>query len=257
MPGELLKGDHLWVQTQDATALRVVTQLRDGTEKPFEAPVSCPDCRGPLIEVSEASYGRCANGHTCRSRVHARLLHLFVSDDEFRRHLEGWRFAPGPVISDLIDRQEIVDGRELFHLTTAQVEGALRKETEARWGPGLAGGFFRALSFLTSCGYREAMSRVLPWSMSGPADVVTAAFESLNEAAAATIADMRARGIPPDIADELATFLEPSWRREILAAWEAGGLRLSGAPDEREAANSAAKNYLKWHRPRVRPESRR
>jgi DNA ligase (NAD+) len=54
-----------------------VVELRDGTERPFVMPVTCPDCHSPLAPAKEGDIDmRCVNTRDCPAQVRGRVEHI-------------------------------------------------------------------------------------------------------------------------------------------------------------------------------------
>jgi len=73
----LLIGDTIVVRKAGDVIPEVVgsvERLRDGSETPWEPPVSCPSCGGPVTRLEGEAVTRCTNAK-CPAQRHERLLH--------------------------------------------------------------------------------------------------------------------------------------------------------------------------------------
>jgi len=73
----LLIGDTIVVRKAGDVIPEVVgsvERLRDGSETPWEPPVSCPSCGGPVTRLEGEAVTRCTNA-SCPAQRHERLLH--------------------------------------------------------------------------------------------------------------------------------------------------------------------------------------
>lgn len=87
----------------------VITEMRDGTERPFRMPTRCPVCGTPLVRKEGEVALRCPNAQ-CESRKHEALAY-FASRKNF--NIEGL----GPqIIAALVDAELINDAADIFTL---------------------------------------------------------------------------------------------------------------------------------------------
>ena len=106
-------GDYVIIQKAGEVipeVVSVVKEKRDGTERDFVFPTTCPECGAPLMRVEgEAAY-RCTDAMTCPAQVREGIIH-FASRDAM--NIEGL----GPaVIAQLLDNGLIANAADLYYL---------------------------------------------------------------------------------------------------------------------------------------------
>ncbi|SHI41545.1 NAD-dependent DNA ligase LigA [Lutispora thermophila] len=95
--------------------VEVVKEDRDGTQKPFEMPRTCPACGSEAVRIEGEAVIRCTNA-SCPAQLRRALFH-FVSRDAM--NIEGL----GPqIISMLMDRGFVKDAGDLYLLKDRREE---------------------------------------------------------------------------------------------------------------------------------------
>jgi len=90
--------------------VRVLTEDRDGSEKPVPLPEQCPECQGPVSKAAGEVVPRCTNPH-CPARTIERLKH-FVSRNAM--DIDG---LGEKQLQQLIDRGRLRDVADLYTLS--------------------------------------------------------------------------------------------------------------------------------------------
>ncbi|MEW5826654.1 MAG: NAD-dependent DNA ligase LigA [Candidatus Bipolaricaulota bacterium] len=132
---DLRIGDRVWVTRAGDVIPRVespLAELRDGSERPFSMPETCPSCGTAVVRLPEEAATRCLNA-TCPARIKQSILH-FVSRDGLDIQGLGTR-----LVAQLVDRGLVQRFGDLFRLdrkTLAELD---------RMGPTSAERLLRAL----------------------------------------------------------------------------------------------------------------
>ncbi len=88
----------------------MVTERRDGSEREFVFPRTCPACGAPVIRLEEEAAWRCSDPMTCPAQVREGIIH-FASRDAM--NIEGL----GPaVIYQLLQAGLIQTAADLYYL---------------------------------------------------------------------------------------------------------------------------------------------
>ncbi len=206
-----------------------VIELRDGSERAFEMPTSCPSCGTALAPAKEGDVDiRCPNTRSCPSQLRERIFHL-AGRGAFDIEALGWEAAAA-----LIDSGAIADEGDVFGLDAA----ALRRVPL----------FSRADGEVTTNGQRlldnlqkatqQPLWRVLV-ALSirhvGPtaARALATALGSLDVIESASEDELAAvDGIGPTLATSVAEWFAVDWHRDIVRKWRVTGVRMADERDE-------------------------
>lgn len=93
----------------------VLTKKRDGTERLFQMPTTCPSCNGPVVRPEGESAHRCLN-RTCPDQVKAAIAH-FTSRDGL--DIEG---LGRKIVALLVDRGLVRSAADLYRLRVEDLE---------------------------------------------------------------------------------------------------------------------------------------
>lgn len=111
-------GDYVVIQKAGEVipeVVSVVQERRDGSEREFVFPHSCPVCGAPAIRLEEEAVWRCSDPMTCPAQVREGIIH-FASRDAM--NIEGL----GPaVITQLLQHGLIANAADLYYLTKEQL----------------------------------------------------------------------------------------------------------------------------------------
>ena len=195
--------------------VRVLTEERDGSERPFEMPAHCPMCDSQVYrEEGEAAY-RCV-GLACPAKL-KESLRFFGSRNAL--DIEG---LGEKLIDQLVEKKLVADSADLYRLdeeTLASLE---------RMGAKSARNLMEELGrkkdttlsrFVTALGIRhvgEATAGVLADHFGSLDGIMTADEEALTEV----------RDIGPEVAKSIAGFFADDANRRVIEKLLAAGFRL-------------------------------
>ncbi|HSK27877.1 MAG TPA: NAD-dependent DNA ligase LigA [Jiangellales bacterium] len=217
-----------------------VVDLRDGSERAFEMPTSCPACGTALRPEREGDVDiRCPNARSCPAQLRERLFHV-ASRGALDIEALGWEGSQG-----LLDAGVVTDEGDLFGLTEEQLarvelytRAATRKEREAGAGERVLNANGRKLLDNLEQARSQPLWRVLV-ALSirhvGPtaARALAQSFGSLDRIETATTEELAAvDGVGPTIAEALEEWFAVDWHREVLRKWRAAGVRAEDDVDE-------------------------
>jgi len=206
-----------------------VVDLRDGSEREFVMPTTCPECGTTLAPAKESDIDiRCPNSRSCPAQLRERVFHLAGRGG---LDIEGLGYeAATALLSDNI----IVDEGDLFTLTD---EKLLRSEFFTTRDGALSANGARLLANLEQAKDRPLWRILVALSIRhvGPtaARALAVAFGSLEGIMSATqeqLADVE--GVGSTIAVALTEWFAVDWHRAIIEKWRAAGVRMHDERDE-------------------------
>ena len=200
-----------------------VTDLRDGTERAFEMPVTCPACGTTLAREEGEVDWRCPNTRSCPSQLRERLFHL-AGRGAFDIEVLGWEAAAA-----LLDAGLITDEGDLFGLTEESLSASpffVSKQGS------LTVNAVKLLSNLEEARRRPLWRILVALSIRhvGPtaARALATEFGSLDVIAAASEEQLAlVDGVGPTIAASVAAWFGVDWHRAIVDKWRAAGVQLA------------------------------
>jgi DNA ligase (NAD+) len=205
-----------------------VVALRDGSERAFVMPTTCPECGTRLAPSKEGDVDiRCPNTRHCPAQLRERLFHV-ASRQAFDIEMLGYEAAVA-----LLDAQIVADEGDLFALTADDLMRSdffTTKPTPSKPAVLTA----NAQKLLTNL--EEAKSRPL-WRVlvalsirhMGPtaSEELARAFGSLDVIASSTVEQLAsADGVGPIIAEAIVEWFEVDWHRSIVDKWRLAGVRM-------------------------------
>ncbi|MGD1237185.1 NAD-dependent DNA ligase LigA [Mycobacterium seoulense] len=207
-----------------------VVDLRDGSEREFVMPTTCPECGTPLAPAKEGDADiRCPNARSCPAQLRERVFHV-AGRGAF--DIEGLGYEAAIA---LLKAGVIADEGDLFTLTE---DDLLRTDLFRTKAGTLSANGRRLLDNLDKA-KAVALWRVLV-ALSirhvGPtaARALATEFGSLDAIMAASTERLAAvEGVGPTIAAALTEWFTVDWHRAIVDKWRAAGVRLA---DERDAS---------------------
>ncbi len=207
-----------------------VVELRDGSEREFVMPTTCPECGTTLAPAKEGDADiRCPNSQTCPAQLRERVFHV-AGRGAF--DIEGLGYEAGIA---LLQAGVITDEGDLFGLTE---DDLLRTDLFTTKAGSLSANGKRLLANLGKA-KAQALWRVLV-ALSirhvGPtaARALAGEFGSLEAITAASEEELAAvEGVGPTIAAAVVDWFTVDWHRAIVAKWQAAGVRMA---DERDAS---------------------
>jgi DNA ligase (NAD+) len=199
-----------------------VAALRDGSERAFVMPTHCPACGTRLAPAKEGDVDlRCPNARTCRSQLRERV---FAVAGRGAFDIEGLGFQAAEA---LLEDGVITDEGDLFALDE---DALLRTEFFRTKDGALSANGAKLLANLQVAKERPLWRVVVALSIRhvGPtaARELARAFRDLDRIAAASEDELAAvEGVGPTIAQAVVDWFAVDWHREIVAKWQAAGVR--------------------------------
>ena len=199
-----------------------VAALRDGSERAFVMPTHCPACGTRLAPAKEGDVDlRCPNVRTCRSQLRERV---FAVAGRGAFDIEGLGFQAAEA---LLEDGVITDEGDLFALDE---DALLRTEFFRTKDGALSANGAKLLANLQVAKERPLWRVVVALSIRhvGPtaARELARAFRDLDRIAAASEDELAAvEGVGPTIAQAVVDWFAVDWHREIVAKWQAAGVR--------------------------------
>ncbi|PRW62646.1 NAD-dependent DNA ligase LigA [Actinopolyspora mortivallis] len=207
-----------------------VVDARDGTERSFTMPDTCPECGSELRREKEGDVDiRCPNARSCPAQLRERLFHL-AGRGAFDIEVLGYESA-----SALLDAGVLVDEGDVFHLDE---EKLLRTELFRAKDGSLTVNGHKLLNNLESAKQQPLWRVLVALSIRfvGPtaAQALAREFGSLDSVEKADEEELAAvDGVGPTIARAVREWFEVDWHREVVHKWRAAGVRME---DERDSA---------------------
>jgi DNA ligase (NAD+) len=207
-----------------------IVDLRDGSEREFVMPTTCPECGTTLAPAKEGDADiRCPNARLCPAQLRERVFHV-AGRGAF--DIEGLGYEAAIA---LLKAGVIADEGDLFSLTEDDLlrtelfttkSGALSangKRLLANLGTAKAAPLWRVLVALSIRHVGPTAARALATEF-GSLDAITSA--STEQLAAV-------EGVGPTIADAVTEWFTVDWHRAIVDKWRGAGVRMA---DERDAS---------------------
>lgn len=207
-----------------------VVDLRDGTEREFIMPTTCPECGTELAPAKEADVDiRCPNSRYCPAQLRERVFHV-AGRGAFDIEALGYEAATA-----LLTAGVIADEGDLFTLTEEDLlrtdlfttqKGVLSKNGQAlltNLDKAKAQPLWRVLVALSIRHVGPTAARALATEF-GELDAITGA--STEQLAAV-------EGVGPTIAAAVTEWFDVDWHRAIVDKWRDAGVRMA---DERDAS---------------------
>ena len=200
-----------------------VVDLRDGSEREFVMPTTCPDCGTALKPEKEGDADiRCPNSRSCPAQLRERLFHL-AGRGGFDIDVLGYEAAAA-----LLDAGVVQDEGDVFDLDEDKLlQASLFRLKDG----GLTANGSKLLSAIAAAKERPLWRVLVALSVRhvGPTAAQALARELRSvDAVFAADADRLAGvdGVGPVIAVALREWWEVDWHRAIVAKWRAAGVRL-------------------------------
>ena len=209
--------------------LAPVVDLRDGTEREFVMPTTCPECGTTLAPAKEGDADiRCPNTRSCPAQLRERVFHA-AGRGAF--DIEGLGYEAATA---LLQAGVIADEGDLFALTA---EDLLRTELFTTKSGELSANGKRLLANLGKAKSQPLWRVLVALSIRhvGPtaARALAGEFGSLDAVIEASEDKLAAvEGVGPTIAAAVIEWFGVDWHRAIVDKWRAAGVRMV---DERDA----------------------
>jgi DNA ligase (NAD+) len=215
-----------------------VVDLRDGSERAFVMPTSCPACGTALKPEREGDKDiRCPNARSCPAQLRERLFHV-AGRGAFDIEALGYEGASALLEDSGLDdsglhTSVLDDEGGLFELTAEQLRGVplfTRKDGE------LSANGAKLLSNLEKAKSQPLWRVLVALSIRhvGPtaARALAQAFPSMEQIRAADAAELAAvEGVGPTIADAVQEWFAVDWHAQVVDRWKAAGVVMADAVD--------------------------
>jgi DNA ligase (NAD+) len=200
-----------------------VADKRDGTEREFVMPTTCPACGSPLAPAKEGDIDiRCPNSRTCPAQLRERVFHL-AGRGALDIEVLGYKAAVA-----LLESGVITDEGDLF---TLDAEALARCDFFVNKNGTLGSNAVRLLANLEEVKQRPLWRVLVALSIRhvGPTAAAALAHEfgsidAIRSADRETLAAVE--GVGPTIAESLVEWFTVDWHREVVEKWRAAGVRL-------------------------------
>ncbi|MGE2690616.1 NAD-dependent DNA ligase LigA [Mycolicibacterium pulveris] len=206
-----------------------VVDLRDGSEREFVMPTTCPECGTTLAPAKEGDADiRCPNTRSCPAQLRERVFHLAGRG---ALDIEGLGYEAAAA---LLTSGVITDEGDLFTLGS---EDLLRTELFRTKDGALSANGKRLLVNLHEAKTRPLWRILVALSIRhvGPtaARALATEFGSLEAIMSASEERLAAvEGVGPTIAAAVTEWFTVDWHRAIVDKWSAAGVRLADERDE-------------------------
>ena len=210
-----------------------VVEKRDGTERTFVMPTTCPECGTPLAPEKQGDADiRCPNTRSCPAQLRERLFHV-AGRGAFDIEGLGYKAAAALLACGLV-----TDEGDLFALTAADLGRCAfftRAPEPHEEGTPLSANAELLLRQLEQARTRPLWRVLVALSIRhvGPtaAQALARAFGSLDAIRSATVEELAAvDGVGPVIAEALAEWFAVEWHASIVDRWRASGVSLADEP---------------------------
>ncbi|MDI3314226.1 MAG: NAD-dependent DNA ligase LigA [Mycobacterium sp.] len=205
-----------------------IVDLRDGSEREFVMPTTCPECGARLAPAKEGDVDiRCPNARSCPAQLRERL---FYAAGRGALDIEGLGYEAAVA---LLQAHVITDEGDLFSLTE---DDLLRTELFRTKAGTLSANGKRLLENLQKAKNRPLWRVLVALSIRhvGPtaARALAARFGSMDAIMSASVEQLAAvEGVGPTIAEAVSEWFSVDWHRAIVEKWRAAGVRMA---DERD-----------------------
>ena len=207
-----------------------VVDLRDGSEREFVMPTTCPECGTTLAPAKEGDADiRCPNSRSCPAQLRERVFHV-AGRGAFDIEGLGYEAATALLKAGVID-----DEGDLFSLTE---DDLLRTDLFVTKAGTLSANGKRLLANLDTAKKQPLWRVLVALSIRhvGPtaARALATEFGSLDAITSASTEQLAAvEGVGPTIADAVTEWFTVDWHRQIVDKWRSAGVRMT---DERDAS---------------------
>ena len=201
-----------------------VVDLRDGSEREFVMPTTCPACGTPLRAEKEGDADiRCPNNRSCPAQLRERLFHL-AGRGALDIDVLGYEAA-----SALLAAEVVRDEGDVFSLTE---EDLLRTSLFRRKDGGLTTNGSKLLDAIAAARSRPLWRVLVGLSIRhvGPtaAQALSRRFRSLDAIRAATLNELAStEGVGPVIGQAVQDWFAVDWHQSIVDRWAAAGVSLA------------------------------
>jgi DNA ligase (NAD+) len=206
-----------------------VVDLRDGSEREFVMPTTCPECGTTLAFEKEGDADiRCPNAQRCPAQLRERVFHVASRS---ALDIEGLGYEAGVA---LLQAQVITSEGDLFSLTG---DDLLRTELFRTKAGELSANGKRLLVNLDKAKSAPLWRVLVALSIRhvGPtaARALATEFGDIDAIVSASVEQLAAvEGVGVTIADAVTEWFSVDWHREIVDKWRAAGVRMADERDD-------------------------
>jgi DNA ligase (NAD+) len=206
-----------------------VVDLRDGTEREFVMPTTCPECGTTLAPAKEGDADiRCPNTRSCPAQLRERVFHV-AGRGAF--DIEGLGYEAAVA---LLQAGVITDEGDLFTLGS---DDLLRTDLFRTKGGDLSANGKRLLVNLHEAKAQPLWRVLVALSIRhvGPtaARALATEYGSLDAVMSASEEELSVvEGVGPTIAAAVTEWFTVDWHRAIIDKWRAAGVRMADERDE-------------------------
>ncbi|MBV9320965.1 MAG: NAD-dependent DNA ligase LigA, partial [Mycobacterium sp.] len=207
-----------------------IVDLRDGSEREFVMPTTCPECGTTLAPAKEGDADiRCPNARSCPAQLRERVFHVASRG---ALDIEGLGYEAGIA---LLKAHVITDEGDLFSLTE---DDLLRTELFRTKAGELSANGRRLLANLDKAKAAPLWRVLVALSIRhvGPtaARALATEFGSLEAITSASTEQLAVvEGVGPTIAAAVTEWFTVDWHRSIVDKWRTAGVRMA---DERDTS---------------------
>ncbi|MDX6297127.1 MAG: ligase [Nocardioidaceae bacterium] len=213
-----------------------VAELRTGDEREFVMPTECPACGTPLAPAKEGDADiRCPNQRSCPAQLRERVYHV-AGRGAFDIEVLGFEAAAA-----LLDASVIQDEGDLFTLDEEKLLTVPLFTRAPKKGEGdaavLSANGARLLTNLEQRKNQPLWRVLVGLSIRhvGPtaARALAESFGSMDAIQQAGIEELAAvDGVGMTIAESVQEWFDVDWHRDVVAKWQAAGVRMVDERDE-------------------------
>lgn len=206
-----------------------VADLRNGSEREFVMPTTCPECGTVLAHEKEGDADiRCPNSRSCPAQLRERVFHV-AGRGAFDIEALGYEAAIA-----LLSAGAIEDEGDLFSLTA---EDLLRTDLFKTKNGSLSANGSRLLENLDKAKQQQLWRVLVALSIRhvGPtaARALATEFGELEAIEGASVEQLAAvEGVGATIAAAVVDWFTVDWHRAIVDKWRAAGVRMADERDE-------------------------
>lgn len=206
-----------------------VADLRNGSEREFVMPTTCPECGTVLAHEKEGDADiRCPNSRSCPAQLRERVFHV-AGRGAFDIEALGYEAAIALLSAGVIE-----DEGDLFSLTA---EDLLRTDLFKTKNGSLSANGSRLLENLDKAKQQQLWRVLVALSIRhvGPtaARALATEFGELEAIEGASVEQLAAvEGVGATIAAAVVDWFTVDWHRAIVDKWRAAGVRMADERDE-------------------------
>lgn len=226
-----------------------LVEQRDGSEKEFEFPATCPSCGAPLAPEKESDQDwRCSNARSCPDQLAERLIYL-ASRAALDIEVLGEKAS-----RELYERELLTNEGDLFNLTKEDLQHtmfftrAAKTKAEKEEPDAVINGNKRMLgksgekllANLETAKTRPLWRILVALSIrhvgpeaARPLATVFGSLDKIQETALTHPEKLaEVEGVGSTIAESLHDWFREEWHQEIIEKWRAAGVQLEQVDEE-------------------------